>query len=189
MPIIRPMVGAAKYFTAGHLTKQLKSKNISYSRYANENTIGISFQTDRGETFKYLFDKETALIRSKIKTSKDCNYETNWDDGTVSFSMVQGHKITKIQKSVENRIQGFWDKFFHGKKASYVLTQIDKNVAEGERVSGWTKKIHQFPQATIVDMIPHRSFKIKYSGLQTRMRNITDETVERAINFQLNRKA
>ena len=187
MPIIRPMIGAARYFTAGHLTKQLKAKNISYSRYSKGNTIGISFETGRGEIFNYLFDKETALIKSKIKTSKDCHYETSWDEGSVSFSMVQGHKVTKIQQSVENRVQGFWDKFFHGKKASYVLTQTDKNVSTNDSVSGWTKKIHQFPHATIVDIIPHRSFKIKVNGLQTRMRNVTDDAVDKVISFQLNR--
>lgn len=187
MPIVRPMIGAANTFTAGKLIKQLKTREIPYTRTSDDLEIGISFTAKNGKTYQYGFNKENAMLRSKKMTSDNRSYETIWRDGEVDFSMQEGNKRTKIQQTTEHRSQNFLEKLLHRKKANYSFTQTEKNVLNGENLSGWTKKLYKFPTTSIVSIIPHCSYKIRYSkGFGIKFKNVTEDTIEKAINQQIN---
>ena len=47
--------------------------------------------------------------------------------------------------------------------------------------------IYEFKDATFIDLIPHHTFKIKRNGVQTRLRNATDNDVNGIINYEINR--
>lgn len=190
MTIIRPMVGAAKNYTAGKLVHQLKEKNIPYTRKINEYKIEIDFTDKKGRQYEYTFNPQTATLISKKRISSEGEYETIWKEGMVIFNMANKNKYVQITKSVSEYIQDFWNKLFHGKKQPYTLTEIDKTISTEKSKTGYTRRIFEFPNTgvKITDTIPHRSFTINYQQkYNTRYRNITNDVVERAIEYQIKR--
>ena len=191
MPIIRPMIGAANNFTAGKLTQNLRKRNINFLRSSNEQVIKIEFQDKKNNHYTYNFDKETALIVSKTRKGSDGEYITKWGNGFLTFSMSQKDKFTQITKNVSEYTQSFWHKLFHRKRQPYQYTEIDKTISASKNKSGYTKKIFYFPNTgiTITDIIPHRSYKINYKlqKLNVRFSNVTEDTIEKSIDFQIRR--
>lgn len=186
MLTIRPLIGAANTFTVGKLTKQLKEKNIPYNRVLENNFIKIKYQNNDA-SYMYAFDSTTAKIRFKSKKSKNIQYKTTWDEGRLSISIFKSDTITKIEKNITHTTQSFWNKLFHRKKQPYTLTEISKNISDKKNSNGWTKRIYEFKDATFIDLIPHHTFKIKRNGVQTRLRNATDNDVNGIINYEINR--
>ena len=186
MLTIRPLIGAANTYTVGQLAKHLKKNNIPYDRVIENNRIKINYKRN-GASFQYGFDVLTAKIRFKKKESKNIHYETNWDEGKLSFSMFKDESIMKIEKNITQLTQNFWQKLLHRKKEPYTLTEISKNVTSQSNSNGWTKKIYEFKDAIFVDLIPHHTLKIKRNGIQTKLRNATDKDVDGIINFEINK--
>lgn len=189
MPIIRPIIGAANYYTAGKLTKYLKKQNISYNRVVDENAIKISF-TKKNNNYEYEFNPMTALITSKLRKGPDGSYETNWKEGLITFSMRQADKVVHITKKVSQHTQGFWHRLFHSKRQPYTFTEIEKTVSSPTNKTGYTKKIFHFPNTgiTVTDKIPHRSYIINYpKKLNIKFVNVTNDAVEKSIDFQMRR--
>lgn len=187
MTIIRPAVGAARNFTAGKLTKHLDKRGINYQKNFNETQIIIKYSTSNGDKFTYGFDKETARIISKDKVSKNYEYQTIWHDGRVDFSLNEKDgRFIRIEKTVEQNMQNTFEKLLHRKRQNHTVETIVKTVHDDDGITGWTKKVYRFLGKSITTIMPHRSYKVSFErGLSTRFRNVSAETIEKAINSQI----
>ncbi len=187
MTIIRPAVGAARSFTAGKLTKQLSKKGINYQKDFKDTLITVRYSTPKGDRFTYEFDRETALLVSKNKSSKDYEYRTVWSNGRVDFSMNEKDgRFLRIERTVEQNEQNMIEKFLHRRRQNHTVETTVKNVHEDNGVNGWTKKVYKFFGKSITTVIPHRSYKISFErGLSARFRNVSSDVVDKAISSQI----
>ena len=185
MTVIRPVIGAAKNYTAGKLVEQLKKREIPYKRTFDGFRIGISFRDAKDAKYEYIFDGESLKLMTKKKTFNDGHYITEWKDGFVSFVMQQGEKLMKITKSVTRHEKDVKTGLFKKDKKVYTLTEINKSITDGNIASGWTRRVHELPEMTMVDVIPHRTVRIIRNQISTRLKNVTEDVVDKVLASQL----